>query len=112
LIGLTSAIIETKLRANAIHQKGYREATTLAAVIGRIPTILSVRDEAANQWAVFHLAGVPLLISPYRSTMGQPEVLPFMNRAKAIDATSVEFIIPINPIDRDRSPLDLGRTDL
>jgi hypothetical protein len=69
-------------------------------------------DVVAINEEVFHLAGVPLLISPYRSTMGQPEVLPFMNRAKAIDATSVEFIIPINPIDRDRSPLDLGRTDL
>jgi len=93
LIGLTSAVIETKLSANAVHQKGYREAATLAAVIGKIPTILSVRDEAANQWAVFHLAAVPLLINPYRSTMGQPEVLPFMNRAKAIDLTSVQFII-------------------
>lgn len=92
-IVLTSAVIETRLSANAIHQKGYREAATLAAVIGGTPTVLSVRDEAANQWAVFHLAAVPLLISPYRSTMGQPEVLPFMNRAKPIDLASVEFII-------------------
>ena len=41
---------------------------------------------------VFRVAAVPPRLSPYRSRMGQPEVLPFMNRAKAIDATYVEFI--------------------
>lgn len=89
----TSALLETKLRTNALNQKGYREAVALAALIGTAPTVLSVRDEAANQWAVFYLASVPLYIDPYRSTMGQPEVLPFMKRAKAIDLASVKFII-------------------
>jgi hypothetical protein len=89
----TSALLETKLRTNALNQKGYREAVALAALIGTTPTVLSVREEAANQWAVFYLASVPLYIDPYRSTMGQPEVLPFMKRAKAIDLASVKFII-------------------
>jgi hypothetical protein len=93
MISLTSAAIEIRLRENAVRQEGYREAVTLAAIIGATLTILSVRDVAANQWAVFHFAAVPVIISPYRSTMGQPEVLPIMNRARVIDRTSVMFIV-------------------
>jgi hypothetical protein len=90
---LVSVLLESRLTANAVNQKGYREAVVLAAIVGNTPTILSVRDEAANQWAVVYLASVPLLIRPYRSTMGQPELQPIMSRARTIDMASAQFVI-------------------
>jgi hypothetical protein len=92
-IFFASVALEVRLRTNALHQEGYREAVTLAGMIGATPAVLSVRDEAANQWAVFYLTKVPLIINPYRSTMGQPEVQPTMNRAKVVDRASVRFVI-------------------
>jgi hypothetical protein len=93
LIVAASTVVETKVRANAVHQEAYREAVTLASMIGTAPTILSVRDEAANQWAVFYLASASLIIGPYRSTMNEPEVRPFMARARAVDSADVQFVI-------------------
>jgi hypothetical protein len=93
LMTLAAAGLEVRLRGNAIHQLGYREAVALADKLGASPTLLSVRDEAANQWAVFYLADVPLIVDPYRSTMAQPEVRAIMNRARRIDPASVRFVV-------------------
>jgi hypothetical protein len=78
----------------AEQQQSRREAAlTIARAVGQSPTLLSVRDDLANEWAVFYLTGTPLLINPYRGYMAGPHVIPYMDRAKTIDPSSVRYII-------------------
>jgi hypothetical protein len=92
-----SWISETKFRANGIQQQRYREAITMVDIIGKAPTLISVRDDLANQWSVFYLSGVPVLINPYRIYMAAPHVLPFMKRADRVELADIRYIVT----DRD-----------
>ncbi|WP_159006135.1 hypothetical protein [Bradyrhizobium sp. S69] len=57
------------------------------AIVKDEPTLLSVRDDVANEWAVFYLSDPPLLIAPYRRYMAQEHVIPFI-RAQGEFATA------------------------
>jgi hypothetical protein len=85
--------------ANTRQQRQLREATAIASMTNGAATLLTVRDDLANRWAVFYLSDVPLLISPYRSYMAQAHVIPYMERAKVIDPSTIRYIVT----DRDDS---------
>jgi hypothetical protein len=91
-------------RNNALAQSKYREALTIAGIVKAAPTLLSVRDDVANEWAVFYLSDPPLLIAPYRRYMAQAHVIPFMERAKAVDPSEIRYIVTDHS-DAVRSPL-------
>jgi hypothetical protein len=74
-------------------QQSRREALTIARTVGQSPTLLSVRDDLANEWAVFYLTETPLLINPYRGYMAGSHVIPYMDRAKSVDPSSVRYIV-------------------
>jgi hypothetical protein len=93
---------------NALEQSKYREALTIAAIVKDAPTLLSVRDDLANEWAVFYLSDPPLLIAPYRRYMAQAHVIPFMERAKAVDPSGIRYIVTDHS-DAVRSPLTGAR---
>ena len=78
----------------------YREARTIDAIVKDAPTLLSVRDDVAEQWAVFYLPTTPMLISPYRNYMAHVHVIPFMERAKSVDPAAIRYIVT------ERSTLD------
>jgi hypothetical protein len=78
---------------NAFEQAKYRETLAISAIVADVPTLLSVRDDFANEWAVYYLSDPPLLIVPYRSYMAQAHVIPFMERAKAVDPTAIRFVV-------------------
>lgn len=82
-----------KYNHNALQQKEYREALTIADLVGGAPTLLAVRDDIANEWAVFYLADAPLMIAPYRRYMAQAHVLPFMDRAATPAAATIHYIV-------------------
>jgi hypothetical protein len=42
-----------KYQHNALEQTHYREALAISAIVADVPTLLSVRDDGANEWAVF-----------------------------------------------------------
>jgi hypothetical protein len=77
----------------AEQQQSRREALTIARTVGQSPTLLSVRDDLANEWAVFYLTETPLLINPYRGYMAGPHVIPYMDRAKTVEPSSVRYIV-------------------
>jgi hypothetical protein len=93
---------------NALEQSRYREALTIAALVKDAPTLLSVRDDVANEWAVFYLSAPPLLIAPYRRYMAQAHVIPFMERAKPVDLSGIRYIVTDHS-DAVRSPLTGAR---
>jgi hypothetical protein len=95
-------------RNNAVEQSKYREALTIAAIVKDAPTLLSVRDDVANEWAVFYLSNPPLLIAPYRRYMAQAHVIPFMERAKAVDPAGIRYIVTDHS-DAVRAPLTGAR---
>jgi hypothetical protein len=95
-------------RNNALAQSKYREALAIAAIVKDAPTLLSVRDDVANEWAVFYLSDPPLLIAPYRRYMAQAHVIPFMERAKAVDPSGIRYIVTDHS-DAVRSPLTGAR---
>lgn len=90
---LVAASKVTHFIKNGIQQGNFREIQAVANMIGNEPTVLSVRDPFANEWAVFYLADTPMLIAPYRLHMAQPHVLPFMSRAKAADPSTIRYIV-------------------
>jgi hypothetical protein len=75
----------------AEQQNNRREILIIAQTIGRDPTLLSVRDDLANEWAVFYLIETPLLINPYRSYMAG--AVSYMDRATSVDPSLIRFII-------------------
>jgi hypothetical protein len=91
-------------RQNALRQDGYREAMTIASMVADAPTLLSVRDDVANEWAVYYLSRPPLLILPYRRYMAQAHVIPFMERARAVNPSAIEFVVT-DRNDALRAPL-------
>jgi len=95
-------------RHNALEQGKYREALAISAVIAGEPTLLSVRDDVANEWAVFYLSDPQLLIVPYRRYMAQAHVVPFMERAKAADPAALQFVVT-DRNDAIRAPLSGAR---
>jgi hypothetical protein len=97
-----------RYKHNALEQTRYREALTIAAIVKDAPTLLSVRDDVANEWAVFYLSDPPLLIAPYRRYMAQAHVIPFMERAKAVDPSGIRYIVTDHS-DAVRSPLTGAR---
>jgi hypothetical protein len=88
-----SVVLDSRQSGTALLQHSYREALTMAGMVGQSPVLLSVLDDLANQWAVLYLSDAPLLIFPYRSTMSQAHVVPVMNRAKAIRPTDIRYIV-------------------
>jgi hypothetical protein len=66
--------------------------------------LLAVRDDLANEWAVFYLSDMPLLIAPYRIYMAQAHVITFMERAKPVDPAAIRYIIT-DRNDMIRAPL-------
>ena len=96
LTSLDRTILQTQVieyKHNALQQKEYREALTIAALVGSAPTLLAVRDDIANEWAVFYLADAPLMIAPYRRYMAQAHVLPFMDRAATPAPATIRYIV-------------------
>jgi hypothetical protein len=93
---------------NALEQTKYREAFTISGIVKNTPTLLSVRDDVANQWAVFYLSDTPLLIAPYRRYMAQAHVIPFMERAKPVDPAGIRYVVT-DRSDTVRAPLSGGR---
>jgi hypothetical protein len=91
-------------RHNALEQDKYREALAISAIVADVPTLLSVRDDVANEWAVFYLSNPPLLIVPYRRYMAQAHVIPFMERARAVDPAAIRFVVT-DRSDAIRAPL-------
>ena len=80
-------------KQNALHQRAYREVETVNKLVGKAPTLIAVRDDLANEWATFYLAGMPVLIAPYRIYMAQSHVIPFMERAEKVDPAAIRFIV-------------------
>ncbi|MBI5132529.1 MAG: hypothetical protein HZA66_24070 [Rhodopseudomonas palustris] len=100
VVALDRTIVQARLikfTANTIQQRQFREALDVAAITGQSPTLLSVRSPLANQWAVYYLSDVPLLVSPYRIYMAQAHVIPYMERARKIDPSAIKYILT----DRD-----------
>jgi hypothetical protein len=94
--GLDRTVLQVKLvkfEHNALQQETYRETAAIADIVRHEPTLLAVRDDVANEWAVFHLSDMPLLVSPYRIYMAQAHVIPFMERAKAIEPSAIRYIV-------------------
>lgn len=93
-----------RFKHNALQQKAYREAQTISGLVQHAPTLLAVRDDLANEWAVFYLSDMPLLIAPYRVYMAQAHVIPFMERAKPVDPAAIRYIVT-DRNDTIRAPL-------
>jgi hypothetical protein len=93
-----------RFKHNALQQKAYREAQTISGLVQHAPTLLAVRDDLANEWAVFYLSDMPLLIAPYRIYMAQAHVIPFMERAKPVEPAAIRYIIT-DRNDTIRAPL-------
>lgn len=108
---LVVALDRTIVQANAVHyrqnafqQTGYREASVIRATIAGAPTLLAVREDLANEWAVFYLSDTPLLIAPYRRYMAQAHVWPLMERSRPVNLAEIRYVVT------DRS--DLARAAL
>ncbi|WP_028180920.1 hypothetical protein [Bradyrhizobium japonicum] len=93
-----------RFKHNALQQKAYREAQTISGLAQHAPTLLAVRDDVANEWAVFYLSDMSLLIAPYRIFMAQAHVIPFMERAKPVDPAAIRYIVT-DRNDTIRAPL-------
>ncbi|MEH2483584.1 hypothetical protein V1282_006941 [Nitrobacteraceae bacterium AZCC 2146] len=93
-----------RLKHNALQQRAYREAQTINDMVQHAPTLLAVRDDLANEWAVFYMSDMPLLIAPYRIYMAQAHVIPFMERAKPVDPPTIRYIVT-DRNDMIRAPL-------
>jgi MFS family permease len=96
IFALTFVAVVTKYSVHqfdgfAERQNNRREILTIAQIVGRDPTLLSVRNDVANEWAVFYLIETPLLIDPYKSYMAG--AVSYMVRAMSVDPSSIRFII-------------------
>ena len=97
-------------RQNAFEQTKYREALAIAAIVAKAPTLLAVRDDLANEWAVFYLSDMPLpLIAPYRIYTGAGRSSSrFAEQAKPVDPAAIRYIVT-DRNDKIRAPLWGGR---
>jgi hypothetical protein len=93
MIAIVAVRSQARQHVNGLQQIEYREAAELSDVVGSSPTLVSVRDDLANEWAVFYLSKSPTIVNPYRIYMAQPHVLPFMARAKAVELASIHYIV-------------------
>lgn len=96
VVALDRTLVQANLigyRHNALEQTKYRQAQSISAIIAGAPTLLAVRDDVANEWAVFYLSDTPLLIAPYRRYMAQAHVIPFMERSKPVDPAGIRYIV-------------------
>jgi hypothetical protein len=93
LIAIVAFNRQGRQQLNGLQQIKYREAVELADMVGSSPTLVSVRDDLANEWAVFYLSKSPTIVNPYRIYMAQPHVLPVMARAKAVDLASIRYVV-------------------
>jgi hypothetical protein len=93
LIAIIAVINLVGQQKNGLRQIAYREASKFAETIGSSSTLISVRDDQANEWAVFYLSDAPTLIYPYRVYMAQAHVLPFMARSKPVELSSIVYIV-------------------
>ena len=95
-IGLDRTFVQAdvvQFKHNAFQQTAYREAMKIASIVQHAPTLLAVRDDVANEWSVFYLSDMPLLIAPYRRYMSQAHVIPHMERAKFVEPSMIRYIV-------------------
>jgi hypothetical protein len=97
-----------RFKSNALQQRAYREAQTINDMVQHAPTLLAVRDDLANEWAVFYLSDMPLLIAPYRIYMAQAHVIPFMERANRPEPAAIRYIVT-DRSDAIRAPVQGAR---
>jgi hypothetical protein len=97
-----------RFKANVLQQRAYREAQTINDMVKHAPTLLAVRDDLANEWAVFYLSDMPLLIAPYRIYMAQAHVIPYMERAAKPEPAAIRYIVT-DRSDAVRAPVPGAR---
>ncbi len=100
LTGALSHRIFAQSLENGELQEGFREATTIAKIVGNQPTLISVREDLANQWAVLYLSEGTAMVSPLRMYMAQSHVVPLMQRSKPVDPSTIGFIVTDSGPDR------------
>lgn len=71
----------------------FKEVEKVQYLIDNHPVLAAIDNDLANEWAVYFLRKVPLHLAYYRVYMAQPHVIPYMNRAKAIDPSKVGYIL-------------------
>jgi len=71
----------------------FHQVIAIKPLIGDSPVRVVVDDWRANEWAVYYLRDTPMDLALYRDYMAQAHVIPFMQRAAAIDPNAVRYVL-------------------
>jgi hypothetical protein len=75
-----------RLFVPSLQVSDYRQVNAIKEIVGREPVRVWVDDWVANEWAVYFLRDIPIDLAVYRMYMAQAHVIPFMERARKIEA--------------------------
>jgi hypothetical protein len=62
-------------------------------IIHQNPVLVRVEDDLASEWAVYFLRNHSVYLAGYNSYMALPHVIPFMDRAKAIQTSEIKYLL-------------------
>jgi hypothetical protein len=73
------------------------ELQQVSGIVASQPLQLAVRNAQPNAWAVYYLRDANAALDLYTGYMGQPHVVPFMERARSVTPAPTQYILA----DRD-----------
>jgi len=71
----------------------FKQVEQVKDIVRENAAIVAVSDGPASEWAVYFLRDTPIYLAEYRVYMAQPHVVPLMERAQAVEVTSIRYVL-------------------
>ena len=104
---LTSTGLQISRFNNIIYPKSvvyYEQVHDIKKIVMDKPVLVYIDDVYTNQWSVYFLRDLDILVHPYRGYMAQQHVIPFMDRARKPAVEKIAYVLTDSRITTAISP--------
>ena len=104
---LTSTGLQISRFNNIIYPKSvvyYEQVHDIKKIVMDKPVLVYIDDVYTNQWSVYFLRDLDILVHPYRGYMAQKHVIPFMDRARKPAVEKIAYVLTDSRITTAMSP--------
>ncbi|MGC8603953.1 MAG: hypothetical protein ACP5VS_09720, partial [Desulfomonilaceae bacterium] len=82
----------------------YEQVHDIKKIVMDKPVLVYIDDVYTNQWSVYFLRDLNILVNPYRGYMAQKHVIPFMDRAHKPPVEQIAYVLTDSRVVAQISP--------
>ena len=99
----------------AISQKSikpFKQVEQIKEIVGDDAVVVAVKNDLANEWAVYFLRDIPIHLAIYRAYMAQRHVVPYMERAAAVHISDAPYVLTDDVDSLNPDPVFFPQTNV